>query len=414
MKNSITIFWGIILSLLIFNPFLGFAQENQDQTISEDSITMEESYPPEIDEPPLTIDEETAGEPLLVTETVDATIEEEDEQLIQTPLTLASLSIESKGSVNHWFVLQRIKKTLYETQVFDNEEHLRDQTASAVQSLLNYRIYKSVDSKYTLNGDQASITLLIEDSWNLIPLPFAIWDTEKGGLVLGGIMIWNNFAGTTTDLRTSYGYTPEDWLTLEGVVDPVYSDFQLEWDRLFWESFRFKFSLRSWFKTESIIENNVTLAKYQYLFNSLGLSWGVSMDFWPEWLDFMNGLSYNQSVGYKQNVDLNILEENPLDLSYPDTGPQVGFSHGLGDGEKDWIGNFHVGWGWGLGQSMYWDFERNELIQNFSASFNLAEQWDWFGYKWRLDLGQGLQNELRTAVLGCGGSPMALSLAKRL
>jgi hypothetical protein len=374
---------------MIFNPFLGFTQENQPLKAEASEVQEEEGQNPEL--------------------SLEAIDEVEDssklENLIESTIKLKRLTIESEGTVYHWSVLQRIKYSLREGQLFDNERELRTKIQEAIQDLTNLRVYQSLDSSYTITGNQVDVILYIEDSWNLIPLPFALIDTAKGGFIVGGIMIWNNFAGTTTDLRTSYGYAPEAWWPLDQAVDPVYSDFQLAWTRLFWDRFGFKLSYRNWFRTESKLEGATTLAKYQYIFSDLNASWSLSMDFWPEYLGFMNGLGYSQSIGYRQNFGLDILEQNSVDVTFPFTGPQTGFSHGLGYSDKNWQGNFETGWSWGIGQGMYWNWEQNALIQSYSLDYFLAQQWDWFGFKWKVELAQGLQEELSNRGSGLRGVP---------
>jgi hypothetical protein len=166
MTFNITSFAKFIFWFMIFNPFLGFTQENQPLKAEASEVQEEEGQNPEL--------------------SLEAIDEVEDssklENLIESTIKLKRLTIESEGTVYHWSVLQRIKYSLREGQLFDNERELRTKIQEAIQDLTNLRVYQSLDSSYTITGNQVDVILYIEDSWNLIPLPFALIDTAKGGV----------------------------------------------------------------------------------------------------------------------------------------------------------------------------------------------------------------------------------------
>jgi len=340
--------------------------------------------------------------------------QEAEDTFLEEPelIVLSEVKIHPTGFVNPFFVLKRLEGRLEPGDSFQGLDEFLSRLESIRNYLDNLRIYQSVTFEYEITDQGTFVEFFIVDSWNLLTFPIAMYDeVEREGFITGFLLDWKNFAGTTFDLRSSYGFSTSQWWPLNEIPpNALLSDFQFSLSRLFWGDFSFSFYYRHLFNTHTTRDQTGDiLLRYQNFENEAGFRWSTKMKFWPQWLSALNDYSYSQSLGYLHVSDpVGIFQQNDPEQEPKASGHRPRFSHSIGSGDTDWSGNFRIGQSHSFGQNLSFNIESLSLDHSYSLSYFLADQWDWIGYKWSLGLRHAFQSAPSNFAGSLRGAPSLL------
>jgi outer membrane protein assembly factor BamA len=131
----------------------------------------------------------------------------------ELPIVINEIHIESKGITRENALRRRIY--IEEGEIFQTREELEDRVADQILSLLNKRIFDIVTLDYDIirsDGEYryADLYLYVDETWNLIILPYGKYDNNDGAL--GSLRIRDyNFLGMmeTLSLDLNGEYNPD-------------------------------------------------------------------------------------------------------------------------------------------------------------------------------------------------------------
>jgi hypothetical protein len=244
----------------------------------------------------------------------------------------------------------------------DSEDALDALLFRARQDLLNRRIFDEVTVEWRILDDeeeprQVAVTFIIEDGWTLLPIPFYRYDSNSGHNPFV-VLYWDNVLGTLTDFGMSAGYYSRNWHT------PFAWDVRLDWRRVRMLGREWTFSFDQEFDTEELA---TPLGDVQFSYTGFSSRFSVSTSFFLlPWLTYSITPNVGFEYGYKTVV-------NEIGESLPADRAAAGFSHRVGTGRIDWIGNLRRGWGASLSNSISYDPEQRDLRADLGASY--AHHW---------------------------------------
>jgi hypothetical protein len=294
------------------------------------------------------------------------------------------------------------------------EQYIKDKT----QLLLNQRVLESAEISYTVgqaDGDGVTpVDLLVKtvDTWNIIALPKPSLDSNNGFAISINARDYN-FLGTMSPLRLNIGYEHRE---AEEQVSPIKDVFNFELDsdtpfRLFGLNWNLDFdhlfayaliggdgtfsyknitglsaelplrktTITTGFEQKFILnEENPEryVAEYGnyadfYMANRVYASWeiplGVSM--------------YNfGELTYTPEVSMNVNYRPDGELEFWRKGPSITFSHRVGFGRINWLGNFRSGLEGSISNSNTYNFYSRGWSNNYGLSLKGHKLFtDWFG-----------------------------------
>ena len=281
----------------------------------------------------------------------------------------------------------------YRTELFAGEEitgfsNFETFIQNKKQLLINERVLKdNVRIEYTVGEIEdgkypVDLEIFAEDTWNIIALPYPKYDSNSGFSITIKARDYN-FLGTMSALRFDIGYARDGEgrnffsLMLDSGI-PFYL-FGLNWHFDFDHNYTYHPDME-----EHHYYKNTTGISVELPVKNTTLTVGFNENLVineensdidkPVYGNFQSGLymSSNPYVSWKIPTTLEIGSYGELtytpkisaafnhEISTPLSdnriGPFLGFSHSLGFGRIDWIGNFYRGYSAYIGNSLSYDF----------------------------------------------------------
>jgi len=306
-------------------------------------------------------------------------------------IRIGEIITEIDGSTKRSALLREIK--LYQGARFESREILVDFLDSALQNLVNMRVFEEVS--YTLeesgsDGDivDYKVTLSIKDSITFYPIPYPKYNSNTGGR-LGLHLYYYNMFGTLVDgdLSGNVDFMKNDIngkITVQGWhVTPLVEglplgnlDVDLKYSHKYiTESPRGDLELPD----GSVLENTI-IKKDAYHNDSLsaGTEIAIASDFFyrmsPE-IGFnyaVTGYMTNQTTGELEPYSGNPADNPDLDIMY------LSWTHSLGYDTVDWNGNFRNGFSAEIinNLNISTDFLKTDPL-HFSASITGEVKYFW-------------------------------------
>jgi hypothetical protein len=267
------------------------------------------------------------------------------------------------------------------------EKYIKDKT----QMLLNHRVLAKVQIDYTIGEKQQDgkfpVTLLIsvEDTWNIIAVPYPKYDTNTGFELIIKARDYN-FLGTMNALRVDLGYKYDEnersSLVFEIDSDTPFKAFGYNWNINFDHFFNYRPDVE-----EPFYYKNITGLSMELPFKRTTFTFGFEESFIlneenadrykPDYGDFQNGLYMTSKpfIVWKIPTGLEIGEYGELTYTpeisatfnhgFPDhplddfrMGPSMNLKHSLGFDRINWIGNYRKGFNVFMNNSYNYDFHR--------------------------------------------------------
>jgi len=268
------------------------------------------------------------------------------------------------------------------TQLIINERVLKDNV------LIEYTVEEAIENGSGQKKYPVNLTINVEDTWNIIALPYPKYDTNSGFEITIKARDYN-FLGTMSPLRLDIGYINDEEkrniFTLMLDADIPFRLFGLYWNFDFDNNFNYQpnkefhyyYSNKTGLSVdipvgrstlnigfyEHIIfnEENSDKDKKQlgqnfqeglYLSSRTQISWKI-----PTGFKFGDEeLTYTPKISAVFNHEI-----SPWILSDTRKGPFLTFSHVLNVGRVDWIGNFKKGFLAGISNSFNYNFYYLEI-----------------------------------------------------
>ncbi|GHV69964.1 hypothetical protein AGMMS49928_15260 [Spirochaetia bacterium] len=319
-------------------------------------------------------------------------VETHAEDMVETadPLYyIRSIDFEVKGTT-HDFALMRQGKFKYGEQIQGNEE-LKKYIEEKTQLLMNERVLETVEITYTVGEPEENdgtavipVDLLVnvKDTWNVIVLPKPTYkDGEGYSLILKGRDY--NFLGTMNALRIDLGYEldvnktnangeKKGWDFYKGDVlfeidaDIPFSALGHIWSVNFDHAFAYTYGEPLYYKNTTGLSlelpykrTTFTVGFDEYVIVNERKSddekgeYGGGERFGGAYMGTeiygLWGIPTGLSVGkfgeltYTPRVSSHVNYKPGGNSDYPWKGPHAEFSHTLGFGRVDWIGNYRKG-----------------------------------------------------------------------
>jgi len=258
------------------------------------------------------------------------------------------------------------------------------------QLLLNERVLKDdVRIEYTI-GEKTEdgnypvdLEIYVEDTWNIIALPYPKYDSNYGLSITLKARDYN-FFGSMQPFRVDLGYKKDQenrtYFSLMLDSGLPFQAFGLNWFVDFDNYFDYRPDLSKpfYYKNKTALSVDLPIKR-----TTLTLSFGESFywndengdDYKDEFGDVQEGayMSSNPEISWKIPLGLEIGEYGELTytptvsavfnhefpshpLAYNRIGPFLNFDHSLSFGRIDWIGNFHKGISVSASNSYSYDF----------------------------------------------------------
>jgi hypothetical protein len=267
------------------------------------------------------------------------------------------------------------------------DKYIKDKT----QLLLNQRVLKKVEIEYTIgerlkNGKYpVDLMLSLEDTWNIIAVPYPKYDTNSGFELIVKARDYN-FMGSMNPLRLDFGYQYDEngrnSLVFELDSDTPFRAFGYNWNFNFDHVFNYRPDT-----SEPYYYKNVTGLSMELPFKTTTFTFGVEESFFlneensdrykPDYGDFQSGLylssllytswkipsgleisSYGE-VTYTPKISVTFNNRlSGMSLDAFRLGPFIGFDHSLGFNRIDWIGNYRRGLDVSIRNAFKYDFHR--------------------------------------------------------
>ena len=283
------------------------------------------------------------------------------------------------------------------------DEYVRDKT----QILINQRVLKDNAAITYSVGEQeedgsypVTLTINVEDSWNIIALPRPHYKSDTGFDLTIKARDYN-FLGTMNPLRVDFGYTYDE-NRHNSFQFEVYSDTPF---RAFGYTWNLRFDNLFWYRPnveEPFFYRNVTGLSMELPFRATTFTFGFEeylnlneensyryAEFYNE--DFQDGLYMSSKLYVTWKIPTGLLVSRYGELTYtpgiaarfnhefPDwpllpfrKGPFLDFSHSLGFERIDWHANFRDGLSAYISNSNTYDFFRQKNADEpLSASLTL-------------------------------------------
>jgi outer membrane protein assembly factor BamA len=315
--------------------------------------------------------------------------------IIETPASsefiISSVRYEIQGITN-----QRIlqgKAEIKEGTRFSTKEALESFIADRRQRLMNERVLESVVIEYTLVGSdgapqEVDVLVKVEDSWNIIALPYFRYDTNDGFLLsirgrdynfigsMQALVLNIDYAVDAAGQQSYGGYasfgipfalfdrdsgiTVSETLSVHADNRPVTSVTSLS----FWHTLteglvplRFEASQGLQFNPDSILGDPDPYLFLSRLSLSSSINTGITVG-------SLGAISYSPSVSAYQywRPDAQVRSDRQ--------GLRATFSHGLSVGRIDWIENMRRGISASLTNGTTYNVQTTDLASDLDVSFN--------------------------------------------
>lgn len=302
-------------------------------------------------------------------------------------LVIEEITWEINGRTRLW-VLKRLL-TVEEGMRFSSEEELVRFLLEEQQELINRRELHTSTVRYTIldedlpdrdevdPGTEARdrpvrVDISVTDTWNIIALPYARYDSNEG-LLLSIRFREYNFFGTLQDLRIDLDYEftdeEENVITLSTDFSLPFEMLQREWALVLKQSLgiqdgdvdlRIGLGLEYYFDwigmdwTASVTQEYRYLSDKDdedgyYLSNEFALGSGINL---PVRLPGFGRLRYSPEINSGVNY-------RPGGISESRRGVKVGFDHNLSAGRFNWVGNYRDGRTFTVGNDNQYNITRD-------------------------------------------------------
>jgi hypothetical protein len=268
------------------------------------------------------------------------------------------------------------------------EKYISDKT----QRLTNQRVLKdNVEITYSVGEQEpdgtypVTLTIKVEDTWNLIALPYPKYSTNTGFELYIKAREYN-FLGTMNPLRVDLGYMYDEKERSSfhiGIYSNIpFKAFGYDWNFIFDNFFSYRPEVE-----EPFYYQNITGISMELPFRATTFTFGFeeyfnvneenSDRYKEKYGDFQNGLFMSSYLyaSWKIPTGLNVAQYGELTytpkisatfnhelpkwlLDEFRKGPFLGFSHSLGFGKIDWHSNYREGLSFSIDNSYSYDFFR--------------------------------------------------------
>ncbi len=283
----------------------------------------------------------------------------QEEQGLPAAYRLESIEYRLEGRTRQW-VLEDLLE-LEPGMTFPDEISLETHLADQQQRLINQRALQEglVTAELETDSPQpipVHVTVTTRDTWNIIALPYAKYDSNSG-LLLSLRGRDYNFFGTLSTLEANLDYEftedEENLVTLSSNFSLPFNMLERQWRLIMDQSleigaddldFEFGLGLGHTFQGLGLDWEAVYSQSYRYLTNDeysdnsygtsrLALSTSIAT---PVVLPGFGQVTYGPSLYTETSY-------RPGGMSEERRGLRTGFDHGLGAGGSDWIGNYRRG-----------------------------------------------------------------------
>ncbi|MEX2442797.1 MAG: hypothetical protein WD492_04295 [Alkalispirochaeta sp.] len=283
----------------------------------------------------------------------------QDEPELPAAYRIDSIEYRSEGRTRQW-VLEDLLD-LEAGMTFPDELSLETHLAHEQQRLMNQRALQEASVTAELETESAQpipvhVTVTTRDTWNIIVLPYAKYDSNSG-LLLSLRGRDYNFFGTLSTLEANLDYEftekEENLVTLSSGFSVPFNILEQRWRLIMDQSleigaedvdFDFGLGLGYAFAGLGLDWEAVYRQSYRYLtddeygdtsYTRSRLRLETAMDT-PAVLPGFGPVAYEPSV-YTEST------YRPGGISEERRGVKMGFEHGLSAGGSDWIGNYRRG-----------------------------------------------------------------------
>lgn len=247
---------------------------------------------------------------------------------------LKEINYDIKGSTNKK-ILER-KFNYHKGMVFKDLEEIESFVTNLEQELHNLRYYEEISVTTEIENNLITLNIYLDEAWGIIPFGIPKVNSEKG-VRASFKLFWFNTLGTLTNTSLIGGFNVSK--------DPGDEDFEIqEWNA------RLKFAdiylLDRYFNInfeQALDRDSKDDAKWS--FHSSSMSVGTSFNI-LDLFDYSPNISLTASYTYKpvMNIDKKDINTNPFRLTY---------SHGVGGGNINWIGNLQDGVSYGISNNLH-------------------------------------------------------------
>ena len=262
-----------------------------------------------------------------------------------------------KGSTKIPYLERRLG--IDRNKTFNSITEIDSYVESITQSLQNLRIYENLNVSYTLDNNNISFFIVLDEAFGLIPFPYPKFNSETGGRIATKLY-WYNSLGSLANTLFTGGIN-------FGMDDGDTSLKILTWDV---SATVENLLLFNRYFNLSISQQLARSSKDNYLWNYDTTTLGLTTSFNP-----FSDFSYTHSITLSGNYNYKPLNnfttnsiiqayKNPLSLNYNQT---------LGRGSINWIGNFRDGFNYSIGNSLSLSYTDNSTLSpNATLSLNGA------------------------------------------
>lgn len=307
------------------------------------------------------------------------------EQTPQPRYVIDEVAYEIDGRTREWALEEVVDLEVGTT--FPSIEALEAHLARQHQNLINQRQLQSATVEYEVDeGEGApqrvSVTVSVEDTWNIIVLPYFKYDSNDG-LLLSLRGRDYNFFGTLQELSIDLDYLRTVEETNEWTIA---AEFSLPFNMLE-RRWRWTFEEEFVLENEDIDFSTSTGLAYDFEFWenpwSVGIEQGYQLftaDQEPDDYFLTNTVFLEGDVGtpipagpmgfFRYRPQANLLVNYAFDDTLSDgrRGVFANFDQSLSAGGFDWIGNFRDGLEVSLGNDNEYSFYREDLESRATAS----------------------------------------------
>ena len=298
-------------------------------------------------------------------------------------IIVESIDVSVKGITNRNSILRVAE--LEEGQIFNSVADLENALKLAQDKLDDVRVFKSVNVDYEMldmTGDvrPVVVTLNIEDSWNIIALPYPKYDSNSGFTFKLAARDYN-FMGLMEPLRVDFVYEYDENQQHNFAANMTYTlNFPIAGQS-------FSLGLSQDFNFKPSDSDDVF---YMSTGASLGTSFQLPWDIYDG-----NHINYSLSTSIDRDyIPLGIISDARDELN-------LGFSHGFSLGRSSWDGNNYrdgltssISNGWSLPIDSNDNADLKEALSS-TLSGNIAFHKDMYplGYSGRVGFNQYLLND---------------------
>jgi len=290
------------------------------------------------------------------------------------PFTIGEVTYKVQGNSREYFLENLLG--IQKAGPFATQEELELYLAGLRQTLINQRLFDEVDVQHEIQGDSVNITVLLKDTWNIVPIAIPLYDSNVGFKV-SYKLYYSNILGTLMNTKVEGNYNwypgsgPSDWVTNFNKPRNWYSQFTIDRIKLGNTTWKASTDIRYITEESANPENPEELdINFSYMENSYQLATSFSLP---------GRFSWGPSFSISRTFDYKLKKDAPnLGVSTADT-IDLGFSHGLGYGKVNWVGNFKEGYSFSLGNGYAIDPTNDKVNVNLTADAKYYYPWKFLG-----------------------------------